>query len=203
MTPRLALPGVVAVAAVCLLACGAAGDPTNQGPSNGNSGSGVGEGGTQCSSAGNSAGNSGSSTGGGGSLPLGVYADCSITQTSGGGSGSISGAGGTLTLTQAGSVLTATYTDSASGSLEFVGTTDTSASLRAPGQTFNGLQAECGGGGLPVPVAAGLSVSAGELTYDASTLFMSVVGTFLTPDAGVSCQIQPGSVTVTITCSKG
>jgi hypothetical protein len=113
-----------------------------------------------------------------------------------------------LTLSEVGGVLTATFGDvtgGVSGVLDFSVTTDTSANLAASGQPLQGAWAYCGGGvddagGIadPVPSEATLNVTTGSLTYDSSTLFLSIVGEVIPP--GPSC--SGGQVAAAFTCGK-
>jgi hypothetical protein len=132
---------------------------------------------------------------------LGVYGDCSF-----GNLGFASGTGGTLTLTKSQSgVLTMTYANpQASFSLDFAPTSDTSATLAPPNQPMP-WSALCWSGtvvtdsGLPIdPSSTSLTlmVTSGALTYDAETVFLSVVGT---PETDATCE---GKSTGSLTCSR-
>jgi hypothetical protein len=139
-------------------------------------------------------------------FPLGVYDECTVTTiVSEPITGSLSGGGdyardaATLTLTQAGSVITVTEAATAPDgaptlpiadgfALEFVATTNTSASLTPAGQSFPQF----------AEVVQGCYVTAltsGALTFDANTLYLSIVGQ-VTNDAG-GCQ-----VTGTFVCNR-
>jgi hypothetical protein len=186
----------VAATALSLLACGGrAVDPGAAGAS----------GGASDSDAGADAGAMSADALPGPLFPLGVYGPCATT-ASNGGEGL---AGGTLSLTLrvVNGVLTATYSGGGpvSGALDFTVTTDTSANVAPSGQLLPGVWAYCGGGvsdsgaiASPVPAEATLSVAAGELTFDSRTLFLSIVGDVISPDAGCTA----GRVAATFTCKK-
>ena len=132
---------------------------------------------------------------------LGVYGDCSY-----GNLGFAAGKGGTLTLTETSAGLTAAYTATTgtSFSLDFAQTSNTSATLAPPNQTMP-WEALCWTGpaitdsGLPIdpgPTALTLRVTSGALTYDAETVFLSVVGV---AETDAMCE---GRSNGSLTCSK-
>jgi hypothetical protein len=139
-------------------------------------------------------------------FPLGVYDECTVaTIVSMPSAGSLSGGGdyardaATVTLTQAGSVITVTeaalppdampsFTVFDGFALQFVATTNTSASLTPSDQSFP----EFAGVVQGCDVTA---LSSGALTFNANTLYLSIVGQ-ITNDAG-GCQ-----VTATFVCNK-
>jgi hypothetical protein len=143
-------------------------------------------------------------------IPLGVY---TCLEDESGGFLNVDGGSGTITLTQTGTRLTATYAEGSAAptvSFTFAATSASSATLDPPGQPFSGSWVACGGGqtsggGIadPAPGTATLSVTGGQLTYDATTLFMSIVGHSLT-DIESGCQAASGSTTITatFTCKK-
>jgi hypothetical protein len=139
-------------------------------------------------------------------FPLGVYDECTVaTIVSVPIAGSLSGGGdyardaATLTLTQAGSVITVTEPVMPPDAmptlpvfdgfaLEFVATTNTSASLTPADQSFPAF----------AEVMQGCYVNtltSGALTFNANTLYFSIVGQ-VTNDAG-GCQ-----VTATFVCNR-
>ncbi len=132
---------------------------------------------------------------------LGVYGDCSF-----GNLGFASGSGGTLTLTEnASGALTVTYAATqTSFSLEFTPTSDTSAVLAPtnqsmPWEALCWTGAEVTDSGVPIDpgaTALTLRVTSGALTYDAETVFLSVVGT---PETDATCE---GKSTGSLTCSR-
>ena len=144
---------------------------------------------------------SGDATVGDSSIPLGTYAHCTTLAQS-------SGMGGSLTLAQKGSSLVATYAGpDFKGSLDFVATSETSATLSPPGQRLPGSWSWCGGGVLdgggiadPVPTASTLDIESGAVTYDAETVFLTFVGTVEPPDGEADC--SKGTQVATIACSK-
>jgi len=151
---------------------------------------------------------SGGDAGGGWSDVLGVYGDCSFAQFGVG-----SGSGGTLTLSRDPSgTLVVTYAlpyDAGPAfSLDFAATSSTSATLDPTGQPIP-WEAFCFGSNVmpsdsglpppdPVPTQLTLGLASGALTYDARTVYLSVV---VDPafDADVECE---GNTAGSITCSK-
>jgi hypothetical protein len=141
-------------------------------------------------------------------FPLGTYGTCSIDAVGPGGWRSGEGNGFTLTLSQIDAELTATYDGGgSSGSLDFTVTTATSANLAPSGQPLPGGWTFCGGGvdeagaiADPVQAEAVLNITSGALTFNSSTLFLSIVGEIILPDGGVSC--SGGQVTAAFTCNK-
>jgi hypothetical protein len=131
-------------------------------------------------------------------FPLGVYGKCAVATTGmvipppgeggGGGGGGYSEDDATITLTQTGSVITATDQPASPMSilsggfaLDFVATSDTSAALAPPDQPFvqfSDVLTSCDV----------TSLTSGSLTYDATSLYLSIVGQ-VTDDAGITCQI--------------
>jgi hypothetical protein len=190
----------VAATTVSLLACGGRSvlDSTDLGQADAGEGTG-----TQSSDASliDGGGTKGDGTGGP-IFPIGVYDHCDVTTMAitlpqpGGGGGGFAQDDATITLTQTGSVITAT--DQPTGprgilaggfALDFVATTSASAILAPSDQPFvqfSGVVSNC-------DVTA---LSAGSLTYDASSLYLSIVGQ-VTNDAGAGC-----AVSATFVCSK-
>lgn len=154
----------------------------------------------------------GSDAGDASGFPLGAYDNCflgTFLDTPGG--GGVATNGGTVTLAQAGSVLTATYHASNGGvlgaSLEFTQTSGTSATL-LPGQEVDGIELSC----APKDFAPSVTqLASGALTYNAGTLFLSVVGTAGpvgsedagADDAAAYCWNPGGQAALAITCGKG
>ncbi len=147
----------------------------------------------------------GDATAPGWSRQLGVYADCSYSDF-----GFVTGTGGALTLTQSSSgALTASYGSPDAGAREsftltFSPTTGTSAALDPADQPIP-WEALCWAGtiatdsGLPVdpaPTPITLVVASAALTYDADTVYLSVVGT---SDVDATCE---GRLAGSITCSR-
>ena len=139
------------------------------------------------------------------SQQLGVYRDCSYSDV-----GVATGMGGTITLTQSSAgKLTLTYGDAEAGarvtfSLSFDPTTGTSATLDPPNQSIP-WELFCWSGppitdsGLPIdpaPTSVMLRLTAAALTYDAETVYLSVVGR---PETDATCE---GRAAGTITCSR-
>jgi predicted small lipoprotein YifL len=134
------------------------------------------------------------------SPPLGAYGECTVTlttmsipmATSGGAYGPDST---TLTLTQNGSVVTVTAApgstsiDSVGFSLDFVASTNTSASLSPVDQPFAQFSSVTTGCNVT-------TLASGSITFDASMLYLSIVG-LDTDDAGAGCQ-----ATATFACAK-
>ncbi len=143
------------------------------------------------------------------SFPLGLYDGCSLEEEP----NTLGFFSGTVTLSLTRGVLAATFggadgsvTSGLSGSLDFTETTGTSASLAPAGQPLPGPWAECGGGGTPgggiadpVPCGGTLDVASGMLTYDANTLFLTMVGNVELPDGG---DHFAGPLTATVTCTR-
>ncbi len=125
-------------------------------------------------------------------FPPGVYACTSSLQTFDTGAGG----SGTLTLTQTGATLTATYTGdyAATGTLEFVATTDGSANPASSGQSFDVYP--CVDTDRPDGGSEPESVTAGSLTLDGDSLFMTIIGT---PEGDPGCATP---ATLTLTCTR-
>jgi hypothetical protein len=112
---------------------------------------------------------------------------------------------GTLTLALSGSVLTATFTGIsyidvpvASGSLEFLLSTGTTANSAAPGQT---LDVTCLPDGQFSPPSDTLNVTSGSLTLDSTTVALGFVGAFAGGGAGGDmCPGQP--LLASLVCTK-
>jgi hypothetical protein len=138
---------------------------------------------------------------------LGVYGDCSYAQF-----GVASGSGGALTLSQqpSGTLVVAyalPYDAGPAFSLDFTATSSTSATLDPTGQPIP-WEAFCFAGNVmpndsgfppdPVPMQLTLRLTSGALTYDAQTVYLSVV---VDPsvDADIECE---GNTAGSITCSK-
>ena len=185
---------------------GACGSASTEGTSNGD-----GQGAGASGSGGTSNGGTGSGTDGGTSaIPLGLY-ECASSES--GAFINIGGLTGTMLLNGSGTELTATYAvgdATPEVSFTFAVTSETSATLAPAGQPFLGAWVSCGGGvasngGIadPVPGTATLNVTGGELTYNASTLFMTVVGHSLS-DIQSGCLAPSGSLTITesFSCTK-
>jgi hypothetical protein len=146
-------------------------------------------------------------SGGGWSDVLGVYGACSYAQF-----GVASGSGGALTLSGGSSgTLVVTYASAYDAgpafSLDFTATSSTSATLEPTGQPIpweafcfaaNVMPNDSGFPPDPVPTELTLRLASGALTYDAQTIYLSVV---VDPsfDAAVECE---GNTAGTITCSK-
>jgi hypothetical protein len=89
--------------------------------------------------------------------------------------------GAELVLSESGPSVHAKYVDQngLTSSFDFTVTTNTSAALASPGQTVDGFTGLCVHGvgfSNEEPVPAAMSVTAGSLTYQAGTVFLSVSG---------------------------
>ena len=133
-------------------------------------------------------------------FPLGAHDNCfysTFLQTSGG--GGVAGPGGAIVVSQTGSTLTVGYGGDGGAldtSLAFTPTSPTSATLAA-GQELDGVRVACGELAFAPAVT---QLSAGALTYNADTLFLSVVGTAEPLDAGAGCTNPGGPVGFVVTC---
>jgi hypothetical protein len=136
------------------------------------------------------------------SFPLGVYDSCAVETVAvvlpmvGAMGGAFGRDDATITLTQTGSVVTLTDKPAEPTSifglgfvLEFVASTNSSASLAPADQPFAQFSGVVSGCNVT-------AVNSGALTFDAKTLYFSIVGQ-VTDDAGTGCQI-----TATFVCSK-
>lgn len=135
---------------------------------------------------------------------LGVYGSCAYSDF-----GMVSGGGGVITLTRTSSgELQAAFADDAGVpgalSLTFRPTSGTSAALDPAGQSVP-WEGFCWSGpiatdaGLPIdpaPTSFPLFLTAGALSYDADTLYLSLVGT---PDVDAECEVNTGG---SITCTR-
>jgi hypothetical protein len=198
---------VAALSGLALLstACGAGAELEPPGPSGssedagvtgpmGQSGSGQGSSG-QGNQTGGSASDSGTSAMGSDAgtsprFPVGTYSCQSNFEVSSPDIQGVESGGGTLTLTQAGATVTAGYTGdyAGSGTLQFHVTTPDTAATGA-GQSFEASCLASQG-----PSSAPVAVSAGSLTMDGVTLFLTFSGTMSGACGG-------GSVTATLTCT--
>jgi hypothetical protein len=125
-------------------------------------------------------------------FPIGTYRSCAqgVHNPDGNTFLNIAGfeSGAVLTLSQSGTTVTATYVDQngVARSLRFSATARTSATLAHPGQGIPGFVGLCVmGPGNEGTYPARMTVTAGALTYDAGTVFITVTGR-LQADAG-SC----------------
>jgi hypothetical protein len=136
------------------------------------------------------------------SFPLGTYGPCSVTDSP----NTLGVSGGTITLSSADGILVAKLSGSPTGSLDFEETSSTSATIHPVGQSIVGGWTECGGGvsasgGIadPGPGTAPLVLTGATLTYNASTLFLTMVGNVEVAD-GSDC--SGGMLSATVTCPK-
>ncbi|HEY6459847.1 MAG TPA: hypothetical protein VIY73_06835 [Polyangiaceae bacterium] len=157
------------------------------------------------------AGASGATAGNDASAPgwadeeLGVYGSCAFSDF-----GMVSGSGGEMTLTRlvSGEIQAVFASDAGTPAvftLAFHPTSGTSATLEPAGQPMP-WEGFCWSGtiatdaGLPIdpaPTDFTLDLTSGALTYDADTLYLSVVGT---PDIDAECEVNAGG---SITCARG
>ncbi|WP_437587875.1 hypothetical protein [Sorangium sp. So ce1000] len=125
-------------------------------------------------------------------FPIGTYMNCAQGMHNPDGNifPNIAGfeSGAVLTLAQSGRTVMATYVDQngVTEAFSFSATTSTSATLAQPGQVIPGFVGLCVmGPGSERRYPARMTVTAGALTYDAGTVFVTVTGG-LEADAG-SC----------------
>jgi hypothetical protein len=135
-------------------------------------------------------------------FPVGTYGPCSLSDTP----NTLGGGGATITLSETDGVLVAKFSGTATGSLDFDQTSSTSATVHPAGQSMVGGWTECGGGADeagaiadPVPGTARLVLTGATLTYDASTLFLTMVGNVDVRD-GSDC--SGGALSAAMTCPK-
>ncbi|HEY1691108.1 MAG TPA: hypothetical protein VGG39_03050 [Polyangiaceae bacterium] len=135
---------------------------------------------------------------------LGTYGSCTFSDF-----GFASGAGGEVTLTRTSSgALQVVFGEDAGQpagfSLTFLPTSGTSAALDPAGQPIP-WEGFCWSGpavtegGLPIdpaPTSVTLSLTSGALSYDAETLYLSVVGT---PEVDAACEVHAAG---SITCAR-
>jgi hypothetical protein len=133
-------------------------------------------------------------------FPVGTYGPCSTFDTP----NTLGGSGGTITLSESDDVLVATFSGTPAGSLDFEETSSTSATIRPAGQSIIGGWTECGGivdqaGGIadPAPGTAPLILTGATLTYNASMLFLSMVGNV---DVGDGSDCSGGPLSAFVTC---
>jgi hypothetical protein len=111
-----------------------------------------------------------------------------------------------LRVSQSGNTVTASFVDedASAWSVRFAATTETSAALE-PGQTLSGpyIYTDCvfGLGDIGQEPAT-VALTHGELTYEHSTLFLSMTGTASTTDAGM-CDTANIPATVWFACQVG
>ncbi len=140
-------------------------------------------------------------------FPAGTYTRCASGIRNGGGSSYANPTGfaeGTsLTVTQSGSTLTATYTDENgdTSSLDFTPTTSASATLARAGDAVSGFWSQC----MAAPENATLhpaflGASAGALTYNDGTVFVTMNGT-LQGDPTI-CGAQPTPASFWLLCDE-
>ncbi len=113
-----------------------------------------------------------------------------------------SGKSGNATLVQRGSVLAFSYRGGASvgyATLDFTRTSDTSATLSPKAQSLAGVQLWCAGSLRPT--LGHLMVTSGALTYNAGSVFLSVVGTVGDVETGDRCSAAEQFAT-SITCHR-
>jgi len=172
-------------------------DATNSPVSDGSAGSDSSDGG--CTSPTSFDASGGSWDGG---FPVGAYDDCIYTtflDTPGGGGSN--GAGGAAVVSQSGSTLTVSYGGDGGvvdTSLEFTATSGSSATI-LPGQEVDGIDIVCGNLEQAPSVT---QVASGSLTYNAGTMFLSVVGTAEPLAADAGCSSPGGQVALVVTCNN-
>jgi hypothetical protein len=117
-----------------------------------------------------------------------------------------SGGDGTIILSESDGVLVAKLSGTPTGSLDFEKTSDTSATIHPAGQSIVGGWTECGGGADeagaiadPVPGTAPLVLTGATLTYNASTLFLTMVGNV---DVRKDSDCSGGTLSASVTCPK-
>jgi hypothetical protein len=136
------------------------------------------------------------------SFPLGKYGPCALSDSP----NTLGGSGGTITLSESDGVLVTKLSGTPTGSLDFEPTSGTSATIHPAGQSIVGSFTECGGGANesgaisdPSPGTATLVLTGATLTYNASTLFLTMVGNVDVKD-GSGC--FGGPLSATVTCPK-
>jgi hypothetical protein len=142
------------------------------------------------------------------SFPVGTFTSCAEGNEGPDGSfvnedGVISGA--TLTVAQEGSTLTVTYVDlsGANDAFTFEPTSDTSAVLASGGATATGFTGNCVQGPGDIGIfPATVTAAAGALTYEASTMFLALVGTIAGGD-GTPCGATSAPERVWVICGAG
>lgn len=110
-----------------------------------------------------------------------------------------------LTVAQEGGTLAVTYVDTngANDAFTFAPTSDTSAALAPGGAVDLGFEGDCvQGPGANVFFPATMTAAAGTLTYEAGTMFLSLVGTVAGGD-GTPCGAASAPARVWVICGGG
>jgi hypothetical protein len=139
-------------------------------------------------------------------FPSGTYTTCAQGEHNPDGNIFLNTAGfesGTvLTLSQSGTTVNATYVDQngSSQSLRFTTRSATSASLAEPAQVRAGLLTLCvRKPGAAAPYPATMSVTAGAMTYNADTVFVTLTGS-LVSEAGECGRLSQPDATFWLAC---
>ncbi|MGH7293948.1 MAG: hypothetical protein ACRELB_03390 [Polyangiaceae bacterium] len=165
------------------------------------------------------ASNDAGAPGDGGAFPLGAYSDCQWLVT--GDTFESASSPATLTLSpicsasgcSASSIVASFQSGQTTTTLMLRATSDSSATLNGPGQSFPGQWGFCGGGAVqldggiaiadPAPAEATLSMASAELTVDQGVAFLQVDGPVVDVQGSPGCNPDtppPAGLSVLLVC---